>query len=305
MKELSESVTLLGLLSVPGIGPAAVKRFYEWADMKGTALNDALCSSEARGHALRGKSGINLDTIRATAKETASQLEARGVRLLHYRDPIFPKSLSNRLGRHTPPLLTVLGNIDVLSRPSVGFCGSRKASEKGLAVAADCAEQLVAAGATIVSGYATGVDMATHATALRAEGTTTIVLAEGILNFKIKAEIAMLWDWTRVAVVSEFGPHLPWKVHLAMQRNKTICGLSEALVLIEAVSTGGSIEAGRAALDLGLPLFAAVYEGMPDWATGNRELLEQGAQSLLKSRSTNRANIRHLLSSTSIPHSSH
>jgi predicted Rossmann fold nucleotide-binding protein DprA/Smf involved in DNA uptake len=71
--------------------------------------------------------------------------------------------------------------------------------------------------------------------------------------------------------------------------------LSRALILIEARRTGGSIQAGRDCLKLGLPLFAAVYEGTTEAATGNQELLEQGARRLMKSRSTNRPNIQPIL----------
>jgi hypothetical protein len=60
----------------------------------------------------------------------------------------------------------------------------------------------------------------------------------------------------------------------AMQRNKTICGLSRAMVLIEARSTGGSIQAGRDCLKMGLPLFAAVYEGSPNRQLAMRNCYE-------------------------------
>jgi predicted Rossmann fold nucleotide-binding protein DprA/Smf involved in DNA uptake len=85
-----------------------------------------------------------------------------------------------------------------------------------------------------------------------------------------------------------------------MQRNKTICGLSLAMLLIEARSTGGSIQAGRDTFKLGLPLFAAVYEGAPESATGNEELLSQGAKRLFKSRSTDLPNIRPILEAISV-----
>jgi predicted Rossmann fold nucleotide-binding protein DprA/Smf involved in DNA uptake len=80
-----------------------------------------------------------------------------------------------------------------------------------------------------------------------------------------------------------------------MQRNNTICGLSRALVLIEARTTGGSMQAGRDCLRLGLPLFAAVYEGAPEAASGNEELLGRGARRLMKSRLADRPNIRPIL----------
>jgi hypothetical protein len=66
------------------------------------------------------------------------------------------------------------------------------------------------------------------------------------------------------------------------------------MILIESASTGGSIEAGRASLDMGVPLFAPVYEGMPESAVGNRELLAHGARPLLKSRTTGRANMKEV-----------
>ena len=146
-----------------------------------------------------------------------------------------------------------------------------------------------------VSGFAAGVDMSAHRAALAAGGTTTVVLAEGILGFRVKKEIRDFWDEGRTLVVSEFGPNLPWSVSHAMQRNKTICGLSRAMVLIEARNTGGSIEAGRACQRMGLPLFAAVYEGSPESATGNEELLRIGAKRLMKSKSRDLPNINPII----------
>jgi len=143
--------------------------------------------------------------------------------------------------------------------------------------------------------------MNAHRAALASGGTTTVVLAEGILRFRVKREIRDEWDEARTLVISEFGPNLPWSVNHAMQRNRTICGLSRAMLLIEARITGGSIQAGRDCLRLGLPLFAAVYEGAPESATGNEELLVRGANRLMKSRSTDRPNIRPILDAIASP----
>ena len=60
---------------------------------------------------------------------------------------------------------------------------------------------------------------------------------------------------------------------------------------MEARSTGGSIQAGRACLRLGLPPFAAVWAGLPEAASGHRGLLAQGARRLMKSRAANRPNV--------------
>ena len=170
-----------------------------------------------------------------------------------------------------------------------------------MSTARDSATLLANDKINIVSGFAAGVDMNAHRAALAAGGTTTVVLAEGILRFRVKKDIRDLWDDSRTLVVSEFGPNLPWSVSHAMQRNKTICGLSRAMVLIEARSTGGSIEAGRDCLRMGLPLFAAVYEGSPDSATGNEELLRNGAKRLMKSRSRDLPNMAPVLEAIANP----
>ena len=79
-----------------------------------------------------------------------------------------------------------------------------------------------------------------------------------------------------------------------MQRNLTILGLSRAMILIESGEKGGSMAAGREAIRLNVPLFAPVYDGMPESAIGNRLLLEKGARPLMKSRETQRAQLRSL-----------
>ncbi len=222
------------------------------------------------------------------------QIEENEVNCITILDEDYPQRLKNRLQRKAPPLLMILGNKNLLNKPTAGFCGSRKASEKGIETAKDCADQLARKGINIVSGYATGVDMATHMAALECGGTTILVLCEGILHFRQKRDLKEIWDWERIAVVSEFLPGVPWSVRNAMQRNNTICALTSAMILIESATKGGSIAAGRTCLKMGIPLFAPVYEGMPETAIGNRELLGQGAEELYKNSHTNRANLKNV-----------
>jgi len=222
------------------------------------------------------------------------QIEENGVNCITILDEDYPERLKTRLQKKAPPLLMVLGNKNLLNKTTAGFCGSRKASEKGIVTARDCADQLARKGINIVSGYATGVDMATHVAALECGGTTTLVLCEGILHFREKRDLKEIWDWERIAVVSEFLPGVPWSVKNAMQRNNTICALTSTMILIESASKGGSIAAGRTCLKMSIPLFAPVYEGMPETATGNRELLGQGARKLYKNAHTNRANLKNV-----------
>jgi DNA protecting protein DprA len=283
---------LMTLLDSPGVGPSRVRKLLKkWNGTSNCPLMDDRLLSEA----LTPAQVAALPESRERVKRHWDELERNNVTALSIVDTAYPDCLRRTLGEAAPVLLLCMGNLDIFNRPSVGFCGSREASEKGLATARDSATLLAQAGINIVSGFASGVDMNAHRAALVSGGTTTVVLAEGILRFRVKKDIRDVWDETRTLVVSEFGPNLPWSVSHAMQRNKTICGLSRAMVLIEARATGGSIQAGRDTFKLGLPLFAAVYEGSPESATGNEELLSQGAKRLFKSRSTDLPNIRPIL----------
>ncbi len=52
-------------------------------------------------------------------------------------------------------------------------------------------------------------------------------------------------------------------------------------------------------LKMGLPLFAAVYEGSPETAAGNEELLLKGAKRLMKSKSRDLPNITPIIEAIS------
>jgi len=294
MTDRSTVKAVFRLLGVQGIGPARARAVMRWCTKKGIALDEFIINP------VTGTGGLSeklVERLRSTPDNTeriVDKLESEGIRVLLHSDEEYPRSIASTLGDKAPPVLTVKGNLEILGRPAIGFCGSRKATKKGLGVAKDCAEQLSQKGICVVSGYAAGVDMAAHCSALQTNGTTTVVLAEGALSFRLKEEIRQVWDWERVAVVSEFLPEASWSVGNAMQRNSTICGLSQAMILIEARSKGGSAEAGRTCLQMQRPLFASVYENGSAATAGNQDVVREGATRLYKNRSSGRANLENV-----------
>jgi DNA protecting protein DprA len=287
------TLDLMTLLGVPGVGPARVRKIID--SFRTELAVDKGNFQEFACRFLNNEQVSALPSTKARIDDHWNRLRRDGIHIIGITDDQYPKTLIERLGDTAPLVLICRGNIDLLERPSVGFCGSRAASDKGIGAAWDMAGLLATQGINVVSGFAAGVDLKAHEGALSAGGTTTIVLAEGLLRFRIKKQIKSAWDNDRTLVISEFGADQPWSVGHAMQRNRTICALSKALVLVEARSQGGSIEAGRECLKMGLPLFAAVYEGMPESADGNEELLRMGAKPLMKSRTTNKPNIRAIV----------
>jgi DNA protecting protein DprA len=215
-------------------------------------------------------------------------------KILKRGTPSYPKKLEELLADKAPPVLHVWGNLDLLNRPAVGFCGSRHATAKGIEVTADTARQIVEQGWVVVSGHARGVDTMAHRTALENGGSTIIVAPEGISRFRLRRELKQIAKPENILIISEFEPEAGWSVGRAMTRNKTIIGLSDAMILVEARLEGGTFEAGKAALRLKVPLYVAQYQTPGESAAGNEYFLKHGAHPLLKSSGTGKANIDHL-----------
>jgi DNA protecting protein DprA len=285
----TEVLAILQLLLTKGLGRKSLWRLFARSKAIGLDLSEAVLLSPkaiSDQFALRGTITEAIAEARVPAELLLAALNKNDIQILVGTFKDYPECLKTILGDDAPPVLFAKGNISLLRLKSVGFCGSRRASEKGLRVTGSCAELLAEKGFNVVSGYANGVDLPAHGAALTSGDTTTFVLAEGILRFKVKAEVSGFLENEKYVAVSEFLPNIPWEAHNAMQRNKTICGLSRAMILIEAGLSGGTFAAGEEALKLRLPLFVVDYADPPASAEGNPHFLKNGAIPLRNGRSS-------------------
>jgi DNA processing protein len=139
--------------------------------------------------------------------------------------------------------------------------------------------------------------MASHEAALSSGGATIIILPEGIDHFRIKKTIKDIWDWSRVVVISYFPRNAVWRADRAMERNKAIVGLSDAVIVLEARDRGGTLNAGFRALETRKPLFVAFFENMAEGREGNQQLIERGGIPLQRNRATGKANLKCIYAS--------
>jgi len=87
------------------------------------------------------------------------------------------------------------------------------------------------------------------------------------------------YDLSNALFVSQFHPSSQWSVARAMQRNKLVVGLSEAVVVIYSNKrTGGTINAAESAIKMGVPLFVVSPEALCTEAIGNNFLITKGAK---------------------------
>ena len=185
------------------------------------------------------------------------------------------------------PILFVKGKGKYLNLDSVAVVGSRNVSDKGIDITRKLASDLARSDINVVSGYAKGVDSAAHLGALEVEGTTTIVLPYGINELHQK-KVFKEFNWKRdVLAVSQFDPSMKWLARNAMVRNKLVCALSKAVVVIESGperdkqgKMSGTFNTAKTALKMGLPLFVLDPSFLDNSPQGNTALIDLGGYNL-------------------------
>jgi DNA processing protein len=197
-----------------------------------------------------------------------------GARVVLLGDPWYPPRL--REIDNPPALLYVRGSLAADMR-RVAVVGSRESDEQGLEIARSMGDGLARAGVQVVSGGARGIDAAAHDGALWASGTSVAVLGCGI-DVVYPAENGELFDRLARgagAVVSEFAPGTQPAQANFPRRNRTISGLSDAVVVVRAALQSGALITASHAWQQERPIFAVPGEVGNALAAGPNELLRR------------------------------
>jgi DNA processing protein len=176
-----------------------------------------------------------------------------------------------------PEELWARGNLDLLVRgPRIAIVGTRAPTPYGEAQAERFSRTLAAAGFTIVSGLARGIDHAAHGGALRVQGNTIAVLGCGVDRPWPGGPLAEAVA-RHGLLLSEFQPGEPPRPHHFPLRNRVISGLSTAVVVIEAAHASGSLITARWAADQGRLVYALPGRVDHPMSRGTHRLIREGA----------------------------
>jgi DNA processing protein len=163
-------------------------------------------------------------------------------------------------------------------QPAVAIVGARRASAYGLEVGRALGRGLGAAGVTVVSGMALGIDSAAHAGALDAAGPTLAVLAGGADRPYPPSKRRVYEDIRATGcVVSELPPGAQARRWCFPARNRIIAALAGLTVVVEAMERSGSLITAEFARDLGRDVGAVPGQVTSPLARGANALLADGA----------------------------
>ena len=208
---------------------------------------------------------------------TLAWLAGSGHSLMAWDDADYPRALLE-IG-DPPPVLYCIGNRALLGRPAFAIVGSRNASAQGEADAQAFAAALSAAGLTIVSGLAQGIDAAAHRGGLAATGSSIAVVGTGLdrvypaANRDLAQALA-----ANGLLLSEFAPGTPPLKQNFPRRNRLVSGLSLGVLVVEASLSSGSLITARQAAEQGREVFALPGSIHSPLSKGCHRLIRDGAK---------------------------
>ncbi len=266
----NERIEWLRLIRSENIGPIT---FYKLLERFGSAESALRNAPELAKRA--GAKKPFVIASRDAAEKEVSALSKSGGYMIAACEPDYPAHL--RAIEDAPPVISVKGQRSALNgKRMVAMVGSRNASLNGRQFAERLARDCGQADMMVVSGLARGIDTAAHQGALK---TGTIAVVAGGIDVIYPEENAKLYDaiCEKGAIIAESQFGVPPTSRHFPKRNRIISGVSEGVLIIEAVEQSGSLITARMALEQGREVMAVPGSPLDPRSKGNNNLLRQGA----------------------------
>lgn len=270
----------LSLLQVEGIGDVMAKKLINQC---GSAEN----IFKEKTQTLQKIDGVgtiltkNLKDKSIFDKATAELkfIEDEKIQTLFFQDKLYPERLKHCIDG--PLVLFQSGNIDLQNRKIISIVGTRQITSYGTEFCKKLIEDLAPLNPIIVSGFAYGVDIVAHQTAMDLGLQTIGVLAHGLNQVypKVHKKYVSKMEQNGGFITEFWSTSNPEKENF-VKRNRIVAGMTEATVVIESAEKGGSLITAMIANDYNRDVFAVPGR--------TSDKLSQGCNNLIK---TQRANL--------------
>lgn len=257
----------LRLIRTEGVGPRTFQSLVNRYGGAGEAIRALPELARRSGKTVKVATAIDVEREMDAARRLGARFVTTG-------EAAYPQALAAIDG--APPIIAVLGPLDLSAHPLVSVVGSRNASAAGLRIAERLSRDIGGAGFGIVSGLARGIDAQAHKAAL---STGTIAVLAGGLDRLYPEENRQLFDalCEQGAVVSEMPFGWVARGRDFPRRNRIVSGLSLGTIVVEAARKSGSLITTRFASEQGREVFAVPGSPLDLRAEGPNDLIRQGA----------------------------
>jgi len=274
---------LLALQNIEGVGDIVAKKLI-------SHCGNAEAVFQTSASKLKTIDGIGTVLIhnlknRSVFEKAESELkfiESNKIKPLYFQDDAYPERLKHC--SDAPVLLYSSGNIHLNDRKIISIVGTRQVTSYGMDFCKKLIADLAPLDPIIVSGFAYGVDIIAHLSAMENQLQTIGVLAHGLNQIYPKPHKKYVAKMEQNGgFMTEFRSTSNPDKENFIRRNRIVAGLSEATIVIESADYGGSLITANLANDYNRDVFAVPGRVTDKYSQGCNNLIKQQKANVLTS----------------------
>ena len=272
----------LALTQVPNIGDVQAKILVQHFGQASDVFN----AKKSQLEKIEGIGEVKAASIKNfndfhTSETEIKFIEKYRIRTLFLTDAAYPKRLLNCYD--SPTLLFYKGTADLNASRIVAIVGTRSNTDYGKAFTEKLVKDLSEQNLVIVSGLAYGIDAIAHKASLKNELPTIGVVGHGMSKIypSAHADLAKEMIGAGGGVLTEFFHDVKPDKHNFPLRNRIVAGISDATVIVESTTKGGSMITAKLADSYNRDVFAVPGRTTDKVSTGCNHLIKYNKAILL------------------------
>ncbi len=251
-----ELIAVLRLQNIPNIGDITAKKLITHCGSPIAVFTDKMKHLEK----IEGIGRVILRGLQNKKYLHAAEMEyefilRNNISCSYFRDVDYPKYLKHCVD--APILLFKRGNMQLENKKIISIVGTRNSTSYGRAFCEEFIENIAPLDPVIISGFAYGIDICAHRTAIKYGLQTIACVAHGLNQIYPKAHLKYVDEICKNGgFLTEFWSTSNPDRENFLKRNRIIAGISEATIVIESAEKGGSLVTADMANNYNRDVFA-------------------------------------------------
>lgn len=279
----SELHYTLALLQVEGVGDVLAKKLIQHC---GNA-EAVFTSKKSQLQKIDGIGSVVIKNLQDKSVFTKAEAEIQfiaqeNIFTTYFQEENYPERLKHCYD--SPVLLFQAGNINLQNRRMISIVGTRQITSYGMEFTKKLIEDLAPLNPIIISGFAYGVDIYAHQTAMEFGLQTIGVLAHGLNQIYPKTHKKYMAKMEQNGgFLTEFWSTSKPDKENFIKRNRIVAGISEATIVIESAEKGGSLVTANLANEYNRDVFAVPGRVSDKYSQGCNNLIKTQRANLMTS----------------------
>lgn len=275
----------IALSMLPGVGPKTARLLVAYLGSPSAVFEEKTnLRTQVPGFSKERFRSLNRSKALLQAEQTLSFVQKNDIQLHFFTQPDYPYRLKQC--PDAPILLYSKGKPSLNPERTIAIVGTRKMTTYGKKIVHELIDHLSNYNVQIVSGLAYGIDAEAHQHCLKKGIPTIGVLGHGldrIYPSRNRKTAAAMVKETDSGLLTEFTLNtLPDRENFP-QRNRIVAGMTDATIVVESGSTGGSLITAHLANDYNREVFAYPGNINADYSKGCNKLIAQHKAHLITS----------------------